>query len=100
MIGKETSLLVERHTRRPVRKNGRWTHVDSAVAVLGITSLIAVGSTPEHVATHIRDHSGHTSIAGDNRALRYGPGQLATVLGLDPQPRTAHDQHELLCEWH
>jgi len=50
------AFLVERYTVRPVRKNGKTTHVETAVAVLGVTTLTPAKSTPEHVATYIRGH--------------------------------------------
>jgi predicted transposase YbfD/YdcC len=52
------AFLVERTTFRPVRKNGKTTRVETAVAVLGVTTLTPANSTPAHVATHIRGHWG------------------------------------------
>src|SRR5262249_38761147 len=52
------AFLVERSTFRPVRKNGKTTRVETAVAVLGVTTLTPANSTPEHVATYIRNHWG------------------------------------------
>jgi predicted transposase YbfD/YdcC len=52
------AFLVERTTFRPVRKNGKTTRVETAVAVLGVTTLTPTNSIPEHVATYIRGHWG------------------------------------------
>jgi predicted transposase YbfD/YdcC len=52
------AFLVERTTFRPVRKNGKTTRVETAVAVLGVTTLTPTNSTPAHVATYIRGHWG------------------------------------------
>lgn len=52
------AFLVERYTSRPVRKNGKTTRVETAVAVLGVTTLTPTNSIPEHVATYIRGHWG------------------------------------------
>jgi predicted transposase YbfD/YdcC len=39
-----------------VRRNGRTTHRDTAVAVLGVTSLAPASTAPAEVATHVRNH--------------------------------------------
>jgi len=65
-------FLIERHTRRPVRKNGRTTYTDSAIAELGVTSLAAAGSTPRQVATHIRGHWGIENRSHYVRDVTYG----------------------------
>jgi len=52
------AFLLERYTSRPVNKNGKTTHVKTAVTVLGVTTLTPTNSTPEHIATHIRRHWG------------------------------------------
>ncbi len=48
------AFLVERTTFRPVRKNGKTIRVETAVAVLGVTTPTPANSTPAHVATYIR----------------------------------------------
>jgi predicted transposase YbfD/YdcC len=54
----QQAFLIERSTRRTQRRNGKTTIVESAVAVLGVTSLSAARSTPQQIATHVRNHWG------------------------------------------
>lgn len=55
-------FLIERYTTRNVRKRTKGSRkyktvqVQTAVAVLGITSLSAREATPEHLATYVRRH--------------------------------------------
>jgi predicted transposase YbfD/YdcC len=55
-------FLIERYTTRTVRKRTkgsrkyRKVQVQTAVAVLGVTSLSAREAAPEHLATYVRSH--------------------------------------------
>jgi predicted transposase YbfD/YdcC len=55
-------FLIERYTTRKVRKRTKGSRryktvqVNTAVAVLGITSLHSREATPEHLATYVRRH--------------------------------------------
>jgi predicted transposase YbfD/YdcC len=78
-------FLIERHTRRPVRKNGRTSYADSAVAELGVTSLTAAGSTPEQVATHIRGHWSVENRSHWVRDVTYGEDGSRVRLAAKPR---------------
>jgi predicted transposase YbfD/YdcC len=79
------AFLVERTTFRTVRKNGKTTRVETAVAVLGVTTLTPANSTPEHVATHIR---GHWSIENRSHYVRdVTYGEDASRVGRADKPR-------------
>jgi predicted transposase YbfD/YdcC len=55
-------FLIERYTTRTVRRRAKGSRkyktvrVQSAVAVLGVTSLSAREAAPEHLATYVRGH--------------------------------------------
>lgn len=79
------AFLVERYTSRPVRKNGKTTRVETAVAVLGVTTLTPTNSTPEHVATYIRNHWGIENKSHYVRDVTYS--EDASRVGRADKPR-------------
>jgi predicted transposase YbfD/YdcC len=63
----DQAFLIERGTMRPERRNGRTTMVETAVAVLGVTTLTAKKSTSAHIATYVR---GHWSVENSSHHVR------------------------------
>jgi hypothetical protein len=53
--------------------------------------------TLRNLAIGLIRQAGHTKIAATIRRIKTDPHLLLTILGLNSDPQTAHDQQEELC---